>query len=157
MIQDIQSYILDREGKDDQKTMKQYIFKFFYFYLLLTSCAFAGNTALTSYYPPPTAAYNKINVATNYTSSLCKNTVNVCCPGGNSGTTYYDTTHQALYICGAVHTSSPANGSIHADSNGTVHVVMGARMLSSLQSVSTNSVRITLLPAIPVTPAAVLI
>jgi len=107
--------------------MKQYIFKFFCFYLLLTSCAFAGNTSLTSYYPPPTAAYNKINVATNYTSSLCKNTVNVCCPGGNSGTTYYDTTHQALYICGAVLTSSPANGSIHADSNGTVHVVMGGQ------------------------------
>jgi len=106
--------------------MKQYIFKFFCFYLLLASCAFAGNTTLTSYFPPPTAAYNKINVATNYTSSLCNNTVFVCCPGGNSGTTYYDTTLKTLYICGPVaHTSSPANGAIHADSSGTVHVVMG--------------------------------
>jgi hypothetical protein len=58
----------------------------FFFFILFTCHAFAGSTSLTTYYPTPTAAYNKVSLATNSTPSCLAHPP---CP---NGTLYVDST-----------------------------------------------------------------
>ena len=98
----------------------------FSFILFIASCAFAGTTTLTTYYPAPTAAYNKVNISTNYnppngTQAACGGSIPI-------GSTYFDTTTNVLSVCTSTGNSSPANGTIyHKDNTGILHVVMNGQ------------------------------
>ena len=51
-------------------------------FILLASNSFAGQTTLSTYYPPPIAAYNKIKLAVNYT--IPTTTAMAYCTGNNN-------------------------------------------------------------------------
>jgi hypothetical protein len=111
--------------------MKKFISISFFFALLFTSYAFAGTMTLTTYYPPPTAAYNKVNLAKNYTANATTGQASSYCKGNNTPPgTYLDTTSGSpgiLSVCTGNGTSTPVNGAIHADSTGALHVVMNGQ------------------------------
>ena len=115
----------------------------FFFSLLFTSYSFAGTTTLTTYYPPPTAAYNKVNLSTapipiNAASTTCCTASTVCssgtCAGSNgacgccnsSNVGFNYTYGTNIYACTNTGISILANGNLHGDSlgTGTLHVVM---------------------------------
>jgi len=119
--------------------MKQSIFQLFcFFFILFNLSAFAGTTTLTTYYPPPTAAYNKVNLSTVPitikdssttccpTSPICtsSNGASGCCNSNNVGFNY--TYNNQFYACTGSGISSLANGNLHGDSlgTGTLHVLM---------------------------------
>jgi len=128
--------------------MKQSIFQLFcFFFILFNLSAFAGTTTLTTYYPPPTAAYNKVNLSTvpiaiqdasttcctastACSSGTCTSTSGACgcCNSNNVGFNYsYPTLNPQIYACTGNGTSSLANGNLHGDSSGhtgTLHVLM---------------------------------
>ena len=125
--------------------MKNYIsLSLISFFILSTSCVLAGTTSLSTNYPPPTAAYNKVKLATNATVAYTSGTVTSGpgCPGtitanpptvftDNTGTLYEcylvsgsPTTAPYCSIRNAANTAYLNNGAILADSNGSLHVCM---------------------------------
>jgi hypothetical protein len=109
--------------------MKNFISIFFcFFFFLLTCNAFAvKTTTLATYYPPPTAAYNTVNLSTNYALPTTTNTAANFCSSSNPGAIYlYSTPPPIYYVCTGVGTSSVANGIVHGDTSGTgtLHVIM---------------------------------
>jgi len=89
----IKSYILMLRGLVSwaQNAMKKCTLLFFFFFILLCGFAFAGKTSLTTYYPAPTAAYNKIKLSTNANNIDCTNPI-------NNGEVFVDTSG-TLNVC----------------------------------------------------------
>ena len=111
---------------------------FFLLFLLFTFSAFAGQTVLTTYYPPPTAAYNKVKLATNFTAAYTNSDPNAYCTPLNTGIIFVYKNTKTLYKCPSTYIgpygisnpvpaycSDPGNaGAILADSLGVLHVCM---------------------------------
>jgi len=92
----------------NQHFMKKNFSLFLFLFTILFTCfAFAGTTSLTTYYPAPTAAYNKVKLSTNAS---------------------YSTTPNTGY-CGS--TLTPLNnGAIFIDSSGNLNVCMNGQATS---------------------------
>jgi len=114
--------------------MKQCVSIYFFLFFILFACyAFAGTTTLTTYYPPPTAAYNKVNLSTAPTAILPTTCATNCvatkgangvCTLANVGFNY--TYNAQIYACNGLNSSALADGNLHGDisGSGNLHVVM---------------------------------
>ena len=108
--------------------MKKYIpISFASLFLLTVSYVFAGNTSLSTYFPPPSASYNTIKLATNYVA--VSNTVAAYCTGaGSLNAIFLNSVTNTLYQCTATagsanpYCASAAAGTVLADSTGTLHI-----------------------------------
>jgi hypothetical protein len=109
--------------------MKKHVLTTFFFLTLLSiPNAFAGTTILTTYYPPPVAAYNQVKLSTNYISSFTNASG---CNAGNVNTIYRDQSSLHLYQC-----QTPPNpptlycsnnaGAVLLDNTGVLHVCTGS-------------------------------
>ena len=107
---------------------------------MLSSWAWAGSTTLTTYYPPPKAAYNKVNLATNYAIPVNNSSMGSYCTSSNVGATYCVCaglsngancancpTTPTYYVCTGAGFSTAATGVVHGDANGNLHEVMSGQ------------------------------
>lgn len=105
------------------------------FVLFSASAAFAGGTiSLTTYYPPPTAAYNTVKLATNSANSNAPSeTPNLYCTGANNGAIFINSNTGVLNECNGVSSSvtycsvTANNGTLYSDNNGNLHVCMNGQ------------------------------
>jgi uncharacterized membrane protein YgcG len=119
--------------------MKNCIVIILFFIFLLVICkTFAGTTSLTSYYPPPRGDYNKVVLATNYTSSTVKTAGNC----KDTTTLFVDSTTGILQKCTGFGTSTPycslanTTGTVVADTQGILHACIQDPKTGTAQSVT---------------------
>ena len=92
----------------------------FFSFILISCHALATTTYLSTYYPPPVGAYNKVQLSSNYTAAST-----TVCNGLNNGVIYANTSGILMTcVLGAPQTYCNAsnNGALIADNNGTLHV-----------------------------------
>lgn len=96
------------------------------FLMLLSGLASAGTTTMTSWYPPPTAAYNQIKLTTGIVASGITPAF-YCTSAGHIGSYFLNSLNNAVYQCttatgGAVSFCSTNSNSMIADNTGTIHI-----------------------------------